>query len=431
MIGAIRKSERPRIHLPMPHSGQKAIRLQARRFNWLCAGRRWRKTTMVMSIAVESAIARQPILWGAPTFDQVRIGFEETKRAAYGIADFNESRMTARFPGGGIVSYRSLDNPDNVRGHTANGVVIDEVQDVKSVAYHEVLRPMLMDMNGWFWGIGTSGGKDWFWKERQNARFQDNARAWRVPTLGVEITEEKQLVRKPHPLENPNISFDEIRILFETLPEYIFRREILSDDEAHASGLVFDVWLDNYPEAQDGNVTEESEYIAGAGPIIWLVDDGYAGIVDPHTGMYTADSHPRAILLVQLKPDGHYDVFAEDYAIETLSNIHIARVKALPYPAPDYAIRGPGTKEIKGQLFAQDIYSRQIVQEVEETIKEGRNILAPDKNGWRRLRVHPRCVHLRSEMGSYRKDSVTGKVVKEFDHGPDCIRYLAWDKRHG
>src|SRR3972149_5810129 len=140
---------RGRIRLPYPHPGQIAVRRQLRRFNWLVAGRRWRKTTLVMSIAVERALTGQQILWGAPTFDQVRVGFEETKRAAHGVALFNESRMTARFPGGGMLIYRSLDTPDNARGHTADGVVIDEAADVEPLAWREVLRPMLIGTNGW------------------------------------------------------------------------------------------------------------------------------------------------------------------------------------------------------------------------------------------------------------------------------------------
>lgn len=195
-----------------------------------------------------------------------------------------------------------------------------------------------------------------------------------------------------------------------------------------ASGLVFDVWSDG---PADGNVTEAADYLAGAGPILWLVDDGYAGQADSATGHYTADSHPRAILLVQQKPDGHLDIFAESYAVKKLSGTHISEVKALPYPEPEYAIRGPGSAEIAGQLFAQSIYSRQVTEEVEETIKTARNFIATDENGFRKVRVHPRCKHLRAEMASYRRDPVSGKVIKQFDHGCDSVRYMCWTLRHG
>ena len=176
----------PRIRLPYPHLGQQTVRRQARRFNWLAAGRRWRKTTMAMTISVESAAAGQTVIWGAPTYNQVRIGMEETRRAAAGVADFNLSRMEVSFPLGGRILFRSLDNPDNARGLTGDGIVIDEAGIAKPYAWYEVLRPMLIDTGGWLWAIGTPNGRNWFWTESMAALDRADAMAWQVPTLGVE-----------------------------------------------------------------------------------------------------------------------------------------------------------------------------------------------------------------------------------------------------
>lgn len=203
---------------------------------------------------------------------------------------------------------------------------------------------------------------------------------------------------------------------------------LVSGKWVQASGLVFDIWSDG-PE--DGNVTEAAEYVAGAGPILWVVDDGYAGKVDEHTKTYTADSHPRVFLFCQVKGDGHLDIFDEDYAIHKLSNVHIEEAKKHGYPDPDFAIVGPGFAELKGQLFSAGVYSRQVTEEVEETIKVARTMLAKDENGFRRIRVHPRCRQLRGEMASYKRDDGSGKVIKAFDHGPDGVRYLAWTHRNG
>jgi hypothetical protein len=213
--------------LPFPHPGQMAVRRQARRFNWLSAGRRWRKTTLVMAIAVEQAAAGRRIIWGAPTYDQVRIGWDETRRACGNAVRFNQERMAGTFPTGGTILYRSLDDPDNARGHTADGVVIDEVADVQPRAWHEVLRPMLIDTGGWMWGIGTPKGRNWFFQEYVAAMDDKESACWQVPTLGCEIVDDV-LVRKPHPLENPDIPFSEIVRLFETEPRRTFQQEILA-----------------------------------------------------------------------------------------------------------------------------------------------------------------------------------------------------------
>lgn len=193
-----------------------------------------------------------------------------------------------------------------------------------------------------------------------------------------------------------------------------------------ATGLIYDVWLDG---PAGGNVTADAEYVPDGGPIFWAVDDGYAGQLDPATNLYTADSHPRVFLLCQERADGRLCVFAESYATQTLSDRHITEVLALGYPAPDYAAVDKSAAELKGRLHAADIYTRNGAPDVEESIKVARGWLAPDPNGWRRVLIHPRCTQLRAELASYRRDAATGRPVKQFDHGPDALRYVIWTKR--
>jgi hypothetical protein len=195
-----------------------------------------------------------------------------------------------------------------------------------------------------------------------------------------------------------------------------------------ATGCIFDCWLDGPP---DGNVTDAAEYQADAeSEIIWAVDDGYAGQVDATTGHFTPDSHPRVFLLAQIKADGHIDIFCEDYAVKVLSAPHIQRILELPYPEPDYAVVDSSAAELRGMLHEMGIGTYGKPDDVEESIKVTQRMLAPDENGWRRIRVHPRCVRLRREMGMYRRDE-TGKIVKKHDHGVDALRYLAWKLRRG
>jgi hypothetical protein len=136
--------------------------------------------------------------------------------------------MVAEFPTGGRVLFRSLDDPDHARGHTAHGVVIDEAEKAKAAAWYEVIRPMLMDTGGDAWMMGTPFGRNWFWKEHMAARDSDDGMAWQIPTKGCKIVD-NQLVREPHPLENPDIAWAEIEHLFQTLPRRIFRQEVLAE----------------------------------------------------------------------------------------------------------------------------------------------------------------------------------------------------------
>lgn len=103
---------------------------------------------------MEAAAVGRQIVWGAPVYDQVRVGFIEAKKAIGNVGKENTTHLEITFPStGGRILFRSLDDPDNVRGHTADGVVIDEAAMVNPSAWHDVLRPMLMDTQGWAWLI--------------------------------------------------------------------------------------------------------------------------------------------------------------------------------------------------------------------------------------------------------------------------------------
>lgn len=212
----------------MPHQGQRVVLSYPARFKWVAAGRRWRKTCMWMALATESALRNQVILWASPTYDQCRIGWDEMRKAAGGYADFNQSRMEVQFPRAGKVIFRSLDDPDNARGHTADGVIIDEAPLVQEYAWYEILRPVLSDTGGWAGFGGTPKGRNWFWRESVAALDRDDSAAWAIPTLGVTI-QGGQLLRKAHPLENPDFPFLEAQQMFATLPERIFRQEFMSE----------------------------------------------------------------------------------------------------------------------------------------------------------------------------------------------------------
>lgn len=282
------------------------MRLQAKRFNWLSAGRRWRKTTLVMAIAVESALKRKRIIWGAPTYNQVRIGFNETRQAAAGLADFNVSRMEVTFPGGGVILFRSLDNPDNARGETADGVVIDETADVVGAAWYEVLRPMLIDTGGWLWAIGTPKGRNWFYIEHSTAQDKPDAIAWQVPTLGVRI-DNGNLVRSYHPMENPHVPFDEVENLWRTMSERAFQQEILAQFIETSGGVFRRVMDAATAEARQPNDGEQ--FIFG---VDWGKQNDFTciAVLDSNGAMVAFDRFNQIDYAVQL---GRLQAMAKRY----------------------------------------------------------------------------------------------------------------------
>lgn len=218
---------------------------------------------------------------------------------------------------------------------------------------------------------------------------------------------------------------DDYQTWLKTLTGVDYQRLVLGQ-WVQATGLVYDVWSDGPP---DGSVTEAADYQEGAGPVFWGVDDGYSGAIDAKTGYFTTNSAPRVFLLIQERADGQLCVFAEHYAVKLMPEAHIADVRALGYPDPEYAAVDSEAAELRGRLALQGIYTRGKPQRIDESVKALRRMLAADSNGWRRVLVHPRCRHLRMEMASYRYGD-NGKPIDEVNHGPDALRYLAWTKRN-
>jgi phage terminase large subunit len=62
------------------------------------------------------------------------------------------------------------DNPNSLRGLYFDGVVLDEVADMKKMVWTEVLQPALMDRLGWAVFIGTPKGKNFFYDLYEQAK---------------------------------------------------------------------------------------------------------------------------------------------------------------------------------------------------------------------------------------------------------------------
>ena len=165
-------------------------------------------------------------------------------------------------------------------------------------------------------------------------------------------------------------------------------------------------------------MTEDAEYIPDAGAVVWAVDDGYVGAIDPTTGTYTGDSHPRVILYWQERLDGRLCLFDEFYAIEMQDDAQLGGGWRGPTLGPSIPWSTRARPVSRGDYTA-DIYTKNGAPGVEESIKTMRRAIGPDTSGYRRVLVHPRCKHFRSEMLSYRRDP-NGAIVKQFDHGPDA-----------
>lgn len=200
------------------------------------------------------------------------------------------------------------------------------------------------------------------------------------------------------------------------------------------SGLVIDTWMDDYSKSLtghelEGNVTLNADYIPDYGPVFWMVDDGYAGVKDAKTGWFTARSNPRVFLLCQKRKDGLISVFANHYEVQLLQDPHIDLVKDMAteneWPPPAWSVYDGAAPSMGGHLSTAGCKPIGVRVKIDEGIKELRSWIGPDKNGVRKVIVHPRCTMLRFEMGSYAYDKF-GYPIDAHNHGIDAIRYGVW-----
>lgn len=212
---------------PKTHLGQDLVHSERKRFNYLFAGRRWRKTSyMAMYMLRNANKYKGEYLWASPTHDQNKIALSYMEKMGGKQVKINRSSMTATI-NKSLIRFRSLVKPDNARGFTIDGVCIDEAAYIDGDAFFEVIRPTLMSSLGWAFLASTPNGYNWLydlWVKGDS----DNTATWRIPSYGV-VLEDNQVIRKYNKYENPDLSFDEILSLYDQMPSFSFRQEILCE----------------------------------------------------------------------------------------------------------------------------------------------------------------------------------------------------------
>lgn len=168
-----------------PHAKQLEVLDDPSRFKVLRAGRKWRKTSLVTSWLVESAILCQkrltyPLI--LPFKSQARsdvwqdhvarlLNEFQSKKFPFKV---NETELTITFPNGGRFKLLGADNDVSLRSSSNWGAVgLDEFDDWKSGIWEGVIRPNLMVHKAPALVTGTPKGKRNIWKLSQSEEFKE------------------------------------------------------------------------------------------------------------------------------------------------------------------------------------------------------------------------------------------------------------------
>ena len=97
----------------------------------------------------------------------------------------NQSELWVELVNGARIRLFGADNPDALRGNFLDGVVLDEMADMKPSLWGEIIRPLLADRLGWATFIGTPKGHNAFYDIYNEATKKPN---WYVKVLRADQT---------------------------------------------------------------------------------------------------------------------------------------------------------------------------------------------------------------------------------------------------
>jgi predicted phage terminase large subunit-like protein len=216
------------------HPTQQLVADHPARFKVVAAGRRWGKTRWCISEILETALAGGRAWWVAPSHKHAKEGWDPlvrlTRKALKGVADVRLVEKEIRFGNGGLIEVRTTSDPNQpLRGAGLDLVVMDEAAFVRESAWHEELRPALMDRGGKAIFISTPKGHNWFHDLYERAGSSPNWARFQFPTW-----------------DNPYIPKDDIEDAKAEMGSLLFSQEIAAEFLT-AGGNVFKAeWFDKF-----------------------------------------------------------------------------------------------------------------------------------------------------------------------------------------
>lgn len=174
-----------------PRDWQRTVHQQSHRFQVLALHRRAGKTVLGVMKLVDAAMrCDKPMglfFYVAPELKQataicwreLKSRLDPARRA--GAVEIREGDLTVTFKhNGAMIRLYGADNPDAMRGVRLDGVVLDEVAQMKPEVWHEIVQPALSDRLGWALFIGTPKGLNLFSELffRASQRMSEGSKDW-------------------------------------------------------------------------------------------------------------------------------------------------------------------------------------------------------------------------------------------------------------
>ena len=252
--GPVNTGYDPHIHQAQIHEA-----LMTSRFAVLVCHRRFGKTVLAINSLIDDALRctkkNGRYAYVAPFLKQAKqiawLYLQEYSMGIEGVRK-NEGELWIEFPNGARITLYGADNAEAMRGIYLDGIVMDEVADMKPHVWGEIVRPALADRKGWCIFIGTPKGMNTFYELYEYAQ---NDPTWYAAIFRADET------------NLPWLDDNELEMARGTMSEASYRQEFLCDFTASMDNVL--ITIDMVSDAAKRVVPNE-KYLVGLPKILGI-----------------------------------------------------------------------------------------------------------------------------------------------------------------
>ena len=180
-------------------------------------GRQSGKTYTAINIMLKFGLENNDniIYWVSPTYSQAKKVFDETIQLINNtplMVHHHKTDLIITLLSGTKLHFKSGERPDNLRGVTLDYLIMDESAFQRDEVWNEILKPATLVRGKKVLFISTPKGKNWFYT---------------ITQLGYVDSQYKTIHATSY--DSPYITKEELDEARNTLPEHIFRQEILAE----------------------------------------------------------------------------------------------------------------------------------------------------------------------------------------------------------
>ena len=380
---------------------QQTISDDTARFRVVVAGRRFGKTYLAINeLAKFARFPNSKCLYIATSYRQAKtVIWEDLKDILYAknwIKKANESELSLTLVNGSIITLRSSENRDTLRGTKYDFIALDEFADMHPDTWLSVLRPTLSDTGGSALFIGTPKGRNHFYDLWVQGGSQEDWSSHQYTTI-----------------QGGQVSAEEIEAARRDLDARRFEQE-------YEGSFIQDNQIIFYAFSDDNIQTKP------------ILPDARTPL---HIGMDFNISPMSAVIAQKHKDDIHVFDEIEIWGSNTYEMVKEIRNRygdqrqMYVYPDASGASRSTNSQGISDHIILKNNGFRLVTNNANPPVAEAIasvNSRLRSHSGEIHLTIDPKCKTLRECLikHSYKEGTKIPDKTTGYDHMTDALRYL-------